>query len=297
MELTQMRYFQVVAKHQHMTRAAEELNVSQPALSAMIARLEGELGVKLFERKGRSIVLNSFGSHFSKRINHILMETDNLKSELTNMADKSKQIISVIVTSPQFFPGVSHFVQENRELKLNLSVAPAAHIVQSLREGNSDFAIVSPGIYDDTFSGELLLRDRFVVAVHPEHPLAKKQSITIDELSKENWIMLQKGLPFRTQTDELFSEMGIVPNISIECDHYLRKELINANAGITIASSSAQFRHLYAPNICYLEIEGYTKYREIVMVHSKEKYLSPHVRKVMSYIKSHYQDYTFTYSL
>ena len=69
MELTQLRYFQVAAYYEHISRAAAELNISQPALSTMISRLERELGVSLFDHNGRSIVLNQNGKRFLKRVN------------------------------------------------------------------------------------------------------------------------------------------------------------------------------------------------------------------------------------
>lgn len=72
MELTQLRYFQVAANYEHISRAAEALNISQPALSTMITRLEKELNVPLFDHNGRSIVLNENGRRFLKRVNHIL---------------------------------------------------------------------------------------------------------------------------------------------------------------------------------------------------------------------------------
>ena len=67
--------------------------------------------------------------------------------------------------------------------------------------------------------------------------------------------MLLKDLPFRIQTDRIFTELGITPLYSMECDHLLHRELINANAGVTIASQSASFRHLYSDNIRFLDIE------------------------------------------
>ena len=85
MELMQLRYFQVVALNQHITRSAEQLNVSQPAISVVISRLESELGVPLFDRSGRSIVLNAYGEVFLSRVNRILLDIDNAKKEINEM--------------------------------------------------------------------------------------------------------------------------------------------------------------------------------------------------------------------
>lgn len=95
MELTQLRYFQTAAYYQHISRAAEELNISQPALSTMISRLEKELGVPLFDHNGRSIILNQNGQRFLQRVNHILMEVENSKRELQDIADEGDNSISL----------------------------------------------------------------------------------------------------------------------------------------------------------------------------------------------------------
>ncbi len=73
MELLQLKYFQTVARLEHMTKAAEELHIAQPSLSKTIARLEKDLGVPLFDRQGRQITLNSFGKVFLKRVERIFM--------------------------------------------------------------------------------------------------------------------------------------------------------------------------------------------------------------------------------
>lgn len=88
------------------------------------------------------------------------------------------------------------------------------------------------------FESTLLLRDIFKLAVHKDNPLAQRKSVRLEELTDQRFIMLLKGLPFRTQTDRIFADLGITPHYIMECDHLLRRELINANAGVTIASQS-----------------------------------------------------------
>ena len=86
MDLLQLRYFQVVARHQHVSRAATELRVAQPALSRAIARLEAEVGVPLFDRRGRRIRLNRFGAMFLARAGRALGELEQGQHELRDAA-------------------------------------------------------------------------------------------------------------------------------------------------------------------------------------------------------------------
>lgn len=97
MEFLQLQYFQAVARHEHMTNTAKELNVSQPSLSNSIQRLEKNLGVPLFERQGRNIKLNEFGKTYLQRVEQAFMELEEGQRELTDMAGLEHGVISIAV--------------------------------------------------------------------------------------------------------------------------------------------------------------------------------------------------------
>ncbi|MEG0803357.1 MAG: LysR family transcriptional regulator [Pygmaiobacter sp.] len=290
MELMQLYYFQIVAKNQHITRSAEELNVSQPAISTVIARLESELGVSLFDRRNRTIVLNDYGRAFLKRVNTILMEVENSKQELKDMSQHADDMVSLAVTSPQFLQGTEEFMRENPRIRWQQSVHEVDEIAQMLQQGSIDLAVTSPGIYRDNLVSTVLLCDEFMIAVHPDNPLAAKETVSPSELATQKFILLQKALPFRTQTDLLFQDLGIAPEVFMECDHYMRREMLNANAGITVASSSAQFRHLYDPSIRFLHIKGAARTREVVLTRRKNKYLTCAAQMFCDYLIQYYQE-------
>ena len=145
MELTQLRYFQTAAYYQHISRAAEELNISQPALSTMISRLEKELGVPLFDHNGRSIILNQNGQRFLQRVNHILMEVENSKRELQDIADEGDNSISLAVSSSQFLQGMHAFMYQHPNYKWNQRVAENKEIAALLNRGQIDLGGYLPG--------------------------------------------------------------------------------------------------------------------------------------------------------
>ena len=285
MELTQLRYFQVAAYYEHISRAAEELNISQPALSTMISRLEKELGLPLFDHSGRSIVLNQNGRRFLERVNRILTEVDNSRRELQDMAEESNNSVSLAASSPQFLQGMHVFIKQHPNYQWNQRVANHEEIITLLQRGKIDLAVSSPGIYAGEFESTLLLHDIFRLAVHKDHPLAQRKSVQLETLMNERFILLLKGFPFRTQTDQIFAELGIKPRFVMECDHLLRRELVNANAGITIASQSASFRHLFSQDIRFLELENIHHTRDIVLVHRKGRYLNRAARQFADFLK------------
>lgn len=286
-----MRYFQVLAHHQHMTRAAEELNISQAALSTMITRLERELGMRLFDRKNRAIFLNQNGKTLLRRVNHILVEVDDSKRELLDKVHESEMVISLAVTSPQFLTGMAAFIQQYPKYKWKQQVEEVRNILPLLLTGQIDLALTSPGIYHEDLDSNLLLRDEFKIAVYPGHRLANRKSVPLSEIAHERLIMLQKNMPFRIQTDQLFDDLGIKPNYIMECDHMLRRELINANVGIGIASSSASFRHLYDSQIIFLDIEDVQRTRDVVLTCRKNRYMTKAAREFATYLKNKFEVY------
>ena len=288
MELMQLRYFQVVAMNQHITRSAEQLNVSQPAISTVISRLESELGVPLFYRSGRSIVLSEYGEVFFKRVNTILMDLDNAKRELQDMQGEREHLLSISVTSPQFLQGIDGFIKSHPEIKWQQSVEELPEIIKLLENGKIDIAITSPDIKRDDMITDILYEDEFMIAVHPDHPLAKKKQVHVEDILNEKFIVLQKGFSFRTQMDQLCQELGLELNIIMECDHYLRRQLLNMNAGITIASRSAKYRHLYDSHIVFIPIAGIDKKRNIALTYRKDRYLTKDTKDFCQFLETYY---------
>ena len=125
MELQKLKYFQVVAKYQHMTKAAERICIAQPALTQAMRSLEDELGVKLFAKKGRNIVLTEFGVYLQSRLDVILPEIDGLKGELEQLKNRvnkrirlnilvgSAFVIDAIVRYRKLYPDVVFDFEQN----------------------------------------------------------------------------------------------------------------------------------------------------------------------------------------
>lgn len=288
MELMQLYYFQVIAKHQNITRAAEELNVSQPAVSTVLQRLEKSIDAQLFDRQNRTIVLNDVGRTFLRQVNSILLEVDNAQKEIEMMKDQEDGEIFMSVTSPQFLQGTEEFLHDHPHTKWRQGVHGVAEITEQLENGDIDVAITSPGIYRKNFVSTVLLRDEFLVGMSKNHHLAKQKKVTLEQLAHEKFVLLLKGMPYRNQTDQLFMNIGFEPDIAMECDHVLRKELLKLNAGVTIASKAIQFRHLYDEDTVFLPIEGARMTREIVLVYRKNKLLSKTTNSFIDFLTEYY---------
>ena len=285
MELLQLKYFQVVARNEHMTRSAEELYVSQPAVSSTVARLERELGVPLFDRLGRRMILNEYGRAFLRRVNNILLEEDNAKRELAALRGEHNWTVTISTTSPQLLHGIAiPFTDERPDIKLRIRIGSIEDCIKMLETGASDFSLTLPGFESCDIDSRVLLEDEYVLVVPSQHPFSKRKSISIHEVAGENIIALHKGFAFRAEMDELFGMFGIKPNITIECDHFLRREMLKENKGLTLSVRSAEIRKLYAANSRFLRIKETLPKQHITLSIRKNKYRSQASLQLEEYI-------------
>lgn len=220
MEWQQLEYFQTIAHIQHMTRAAEILSISQPALSRSVARLEAELGVPLFERRGRSIILNRYGRLFLKRVNRIMKEFQEGKQEIKDLLDPehgevtlgflhtlgSEVIPDLIGSFRADFPKVSFQLNQNNSYSL----------LKQLELGEFDLCLVTPPGEKDEIQWIKLWSEELYVIVPHGHPLENRESILLNEIGNESFISVKKGNALRQITDQLCHDAGVVPRIMFE---------------------------------------------------------------------------------
>lgn len=235
MELLQLQYFQVVARLEHMTRAAEELGIAQPALSQTIARLETELGMPLFERVGRGIRLNQAGKAYARRVERIFLEIDQGQRELAEIADGTQgQVELALSVATHLLPDLlSAFRHEHPSIGFSLSQHEVTTIAQQLSRGACDLCITSPPLRQAGMSSINLLTEDIHLAVPTWHPLARRAQIRLEEVAEEAFICLKPEHSLRQLTDGFCQQAGFRPRIVFEGDEpSIMRGLIRAGLGI-----------------------------------------------------------------
>ncbi|MEH7544413.1 MULTISPECIES: LysR family transcriptional regulator [Bacillaceae] len=219
MELLQLQYFQTVARLEHMTRAAEELQIAQPSLSKTIARLEEDLGVSLFDRKNRQLKLNHYGRLFLERVNRVFLELNEGKREIEDELERGQTQITLAVSIPKVLPELlSSFLKEFPDIKFQQVLESTSSMKSLLEKAEIDFCISSVEIVGSDIVWEPLMTEQIYLVVPPEHPLAKRDKIYLNEVKDEPFISMNTGFGFRNLTDEFCHEAGFVPNIAFEGD-------------------------------------------------------------------------------
>lgn len=261
MELLQLKYFLTTARHGNMTRAAKELYISQPALSKMIKSLENELGVPLFDRKGKHIVLNAFGEKFLKRASQALSALEQGVAEITEMSKENVEIISLYVAvGSMLLPWiVRRFRDKYPHIRFNLIQHPG----KTGKALTYDFAITSEPLEHNEHV--ILLEEEIMLGVPRQHHLSSRNEVTLLELQHEKFISLTTGNPLRRTTDRFFADLPFSPDIIFESDDPATvRGLIESGLGISFIPSIL-WSGLLTEDIKLLPIRGHRCIRTIYL--------------------------------
>jgi len=248
MEWQQLEYFQMLARFQHVTRAARELHVSQPALSRALATLEHELGVQLFDREGRSMHLKRYGHSFLARVDNALEQIALARRELQDLDRSEIDIISLGFVQALGMRLVPELVSAFRALQSNVTFQlrqdTSAVVLNWLRRGEVDLGLCAQTRREEGIGWADLASDELLVEVPPGHALAGTESIRLVDIANEPLICLKPGDGLRQITDELCHVAGFSPRIAFEGDDLITvRGLVAAGLGISIVPASSITGH------------------------------------------------------
>jgi DNA-binding transcriptional LysR family regulator len=288
-DLVQLRYFQAVARHEHVSRAADELHVAQPALSRSIARLEAELGIPLFDRHGRRVALNRFGAAFLSRVGKALSELDQARRELDDAAGLEHGSVAVAVETLRTVTGLTaSFLAQHPGVSLRLYQSPAPAMSAQLQAGQVDLCLASQPLQGPALESAELFSEEVLLGVPPGHRLARRTRVTIDGLAGEPVVTTRPGYWQRALADRLFAAAGIQPAIACEGeDPYAIRGLVSAGVGIGLLPALAR-RASPHPPVAWLQLDAPGCRRTLSIVWRRDTYLSTAARRFRDAAASHF---------
>lgn len=246
MELRHLQYFKRVAELEHLTKAANDLFVSQSHLSHVIIELETELGVQLFDRVGRGIRLNPCGKEFYHNIVKLFYEFEDSKKKIQEIHKRQSTQLTIVTNVSTYMPGL---LKANKQNSPNLNIqqysAKRRRIIRMLLDGDADFAICCPLLTEEPDLESLLLYTEQGVIVYPsDHWLKDRKSVSFEELKDENFISVSVGYGTRDMQDIYFKTAGIVANNSVETtDTSSIFNFVKDGLGIAVAPKSMTLRN------------------------------------------------------
>ena len=289
MDLLQLKYFCEIAREEHITRAARNLNIAQPALSASLNRLEKELGISLFDRVGRNICLNSCGQAFYQYISPALLLIENGERAMEDFrAPETNTLMLGSINQSLLQEAILAYRKKYPDIRISQLTIDPQDAEQEMKRNYFDFLILPqrlsmPGVIQDT-----LVEERFMIAINREHPLASEKELSLEQLKDEPFICLPQGYSFRKFTDSICEKAGFKPHVVMECFHCQMLDLIAADAGIALVSESFQQKCLYSHMVKVIPIAGPPILRPLVVARSADRYLSKTAQNFLAFLKGYY---------
>lgn len=288
--LQQLRLFEAVAHHGSYTRAAEAIHLTQPAISIQIKRLEEGLGVSLFEQMGKKIYLTAAGKELYatcqdvfERLGAFEGKLDELRGEVAGPLN-----LAAVTTAKYFLPHyLGAFLRRYPKVMPQLKASNRARILERMEANEDDIYIMATLPENIDIEVHPFLKDELVIFAHPDHPLAKKKGIQLEELLRERIISREAGSGIRMTFERLLAEkeLKIEPYMELGSGEAI-KQAVMSGIGIAMLSTFSLKLELESKRLVLLDVEGLPVKRNWYAVHRRGKHLTPAALKFLEFLQS-----------
>ncbi|MFJ8589087.1 LysR family transcriptional regulator [Streptomyces sp. NPDC093595] len=259
-----LAHFAAVARHEHVTRAAQELGVPQSTLSRAVVRLEEDLGVALFARKGRTVSLTPAGRTFLASAERALGEVERAAESVRADADPSAGRVAFgflhtmgSETVPEL---IRAFRVDHPKVRFTLVQNYGEAMIERLRSGELDLCLTSPVPDAPDLVARRLDEQRLRLVVPDDHRLAGRKRVRLAEAAEETFVTLEPGYGLRRITDALCAEAGFAPRVAFEGEEAeTLRGLVAAGLGVALLPPPAVPR----PGVVELTVTAPRAAREI----------------------------------
>ncbi len=275
--LRQLRVFESAARHLSLTRAAEELHLTPPAVSIQIRHLEGHAHAELFERVGRSLRLTQAGVEVLSRVREILTQIRSAEEAIEGLASLEQGLLDVAVINAgdYFFPWIiAAFRARHPGIRVRLAVGNRDELLGRLAAHEIDLAVMSHPPAEAQFAAEAFAPHPHVIVAAPGHPLAARRSVALERIAAEPFITREPGSATRLAMDQAFGEAGVVPRIEMEiASNETIKQAVAAAFGVGFLSAHAVQQELVLGRLVVIPVKGFPVIRQWYVVHRRDRSL------------------------
>jgi DNA-binding transcriptional LysR family regulator len=274
-----MRVFTTVARHLNYTRAANELHLSQPAVSMQVKQLEDSVGLPLFEHAGKKIQLTEAGKEMYQYVRTIFQTFEEMVEVIDAMKglDTGHLNIAVASTVNYFAPRLmAEFSRRYPGIDLRLDVTNRERLMGLLKNNEIDIVLMGLPPEDIELEFEPFMENPLVVIAPPDHPLQNETNIPAKRLGEEIFIMREEGSGTRLAMERYFSEQSIPLSTGMQMTrNEAIKQAVRAGMGLGVVSSHTIELEVETGRLVILDVEGFPIKRHWYMVYRKGKRLSP----------------------
>ena len=298
MTLNQIIYFARTAEHMNMARAARELMIAQPSLSMSLSKLEDELGVALFEKKGRGIILTPEGRSFLEHAQRIINDVEGAAREMRRMKNEAESSLTVGYINPvadHFLPNLFQRFRgsspEAEKISLHSVEMDTGEIVDALANNTVDLTLSSRILGHEELTQIPILRQPLVLIVPKGHRLEEMfretgRSVSCEEVSREPLVTYFTRSPLFQQIMDYFREQECAPHVyHLAYNELTITNLVAENMGVAIV---ARVDNLPWDRVTELPLENLTRSRNIYLTYRTNRKMFPAARQLAGFIRQNY---------
>ena len=288
--LRQLQILLAVARHGGYTRAAEALHLTQPTVSMQVKKLSNNIGLPLFEQRGKKLQPTIAGIKTLAASQDILNRLELLGGEITSLTGemKGELHIAVVTTAKYFMPHLlGVFVHRYPDVQPRLFVTNREKVLQRLQENQDDLLIMGKVPEELDVAATPFLDNDLVVIAPPGHHLANKRAIPLKQLLNERFLLRESGSGTRLAMDKLFSDhnLTLTPYMELGSIEAI-KQAVMAGLGISVMSRYNLRLELDSSKMCILDVKGFPLRRHWFAVHASQQKLSLVSQTFLDFIRS-----------
>ncbi|MCD9188482.1 MAG: LysR family transcriptional regulator [Pyrinomonadaceae bacterium] len=296
MEIRQLKAFLAIAEAKTFTAGARLMNVTQAAISMQIRQLEDEVGIPLFTRTPRRVILTEAGEHLIDRARKILREHDAALAEIAELAGAEHGRLRIGSASAMFATAqLPTILQELKEkfprAEITVSSGTSQALGDKILHGEIDIAFVSLPVDNTNLLTELLFSDEIVAIAHPSHQIGEDGLVSAAQLASEQLILGEQGGNTRRMIDDFFAAQNVKPNVVMELS---RQEAINQmvenGMGVGIAGAKTVADEIREGRLSSWFIEGAEIKWDLGLARLRGGYFSPIAREFVNLCKESFKE-------
>lgn len=285
----QLQVFDAVARHRNFTRAAEELFMTQPAVSGHVRQMEDMAEMPLLERVGRRLDLTQAGEEVQATARAVLQRVEDLDTALAELRGlvRGRLRLSVVTTAEYFAPHLlGAFARAYDGVEIRLEVSNRELVLSRLADNEDELAVMGRVPEGMGVAGTPFLDNPLVVLAPPDHPLVGETRIPLERLAEEPVLLREPGSGTRLALERHFAEAGLTPRVAMELgSNEAIKQAVLAGLGVSVLSRHTLTLELASGRLALLDVAGFPLQRQWYAVHLENRRLSVPARTFLDFLR------------
>ena len=296
MNLNQLKIFYYAAKNGNLSRAANELFITQPAVTKGIQRLQEHYEIKFVDFVGKKLMLTDAGEVLYQIAEKIFEMEKQAEESIRDFQQRKRGQIKILSSESfgdYYLPSIIiSFSKVYPLIQVSMNILPTELVVEKTASLNCDLGFISYPVEHKRLSVKEILTDKLVIIMAPDHPLTHKKSLKPKDLAGQNFIMHEKGSAPRQAIEELIRKNNISIGIPLELSsNRAIKRAVEERTGIALISIKVANEEIRAKRLRAVDLTDPSMTRKFFLIHHKDKYISESLKLMMDMVFSWTSDY------